>query len=404
MRLGVHLGDFRPEDGGGYTFIRDVSACLIDLAKSGSIAHELVLFCGPNAFQFLRDSAADALTVVQLEPESWLLAKLQAYRLSSPLGAFLWRRKSRFQRELDAAGVDLVWFVGASGESLNTPYIATVWDLQHRTHPWFPEVGEFSVWDRRERHFSRYLRRAAVLITGTQVGKQELEHYYQINPYQITVLPHPTPSYYLEQSNKSPLPYPAHLGLKGDYLLYPAQFWAHKNHALLLKAFSSLVERGDVELQLVFVGSDKGNKAYVVDLISRLGLSDRVRLLGFVAIDDLVALYQNAKALVYASFSGPENLPPLEAFALRCPVVQSAFPGANEQLGDAAFYFDPTESESLVRALQQLQGNAAERETLTARGYARAASWTANDFVAGVMRAIDRFAPYRAAWSGHAET
>jgi len=403
MRLGVYLGDFRPEDGGGYTFIRDVSNCLIDLAKAGAINHELVLFCGPAAALFLRRSAADAVTVVSIEPEPWLLAKLQAYRLSSPMGAFLWRRASRFQRALDAAGVDLVWFVGASGESLDTPYIATVWDLQHRTHPWFPEVGQLSVWDRRERHFSRYLRRAAMLITGTQVGKQELERYYQINPSQITVLQHPTPSFYLEQSKLPPRPCPAHLGIHGDYLLYPAQFWAHKNHMLLLETFARMSSRGDKELNLVFVGSDKGNKAYIEKMILRLGLGDRVRLLGFVAIEDLVALYQNAKALVYASFSGPENLPPLEAFALRCPVLQSGFPGAREQLGEAAIYFDPADSESLVAAIRQLRDDAAARDTMVNSGYARAVSWTANDFVAGVMQSIDRFSPYRAAWPGHAQ-
>ena len=38
---------------------------------------------------------------------------------------------------------------------------------------------------------------------------------------------------------------------------------------------------------------------------------------------DLVALYRHAFALAYVTFFGPENLPPLEAFGLGCPVVAS---------------------------------------------------------------------------------
>jgi glycosyltransferase involved in cell wall biosynthesis len=40
--------------------------------------------------------------------------------------------------------------------------------------------------------------------------------------------------------------------------------------------------------------------------------------------------------LRYPSFFGAENLPPLEAFALGCPVIAADMPGAREQLGDAA--------------------------------------------------------------------
>jgi glycosyltransferase involved in cell wall biosynthesis len=36
--------------------------------------------------------------------------------------------------------------------------------------------------------------------------------------------------------------------------------------------------------------------------------------LGFVSHEELSALYKNAVALVFPSFFGPDNLPPLEAF------------------------------------------------------------------------------------------
>jgi glycosyltransferase involved in cell wall biosynthesis len=59
-----------------------------------------------------------------------------------------------------------------------------------------------------------------------------------------------------------------------------------------------------------------------------LALGAHVRFLSFVTISDLIALYRHADTMAYASFSGPENLPPLEAFALGCSVGESEFPGA----------------------------------------------------------------------------
>ena len=56
---------------------------------------------------------------------------------------------------------------------------------------------------------------------------------------------------------------------------------------------------------------------------------------------ELIALYRHALALTFVSYFGPDNLPPLEAFALGCPVITSAIEGVDEQLGNAALYVNP---------------------------------------------------------------
>ena len=89
------------------------------------------------------------------------------------------------------------------------------------------------------------------------------------------------------------------------------------------------------DYELVLVGDDKGQAGHVASLVREMGLSDSVHQLGFVETEELVALYRGAHSLLYLSF-GPENLPPLEAYALGCPVVASDVPGAREQLGEAA--------------------------------------------------------------------
>ena len=113
---------------------------------------------------------------------------------------------------------------------------------------------------------------------------------------------------------------------------------------------------------------------------------------------ELAVLYRRALALTYVSFFGPENLPPLEAFALGCPVIAADVPGAREQLGDSALLVDPTRPEEIAQAIRSLHRDPSLRQTLVERGRARAARWTALDFVRGVFAILDEFEAVRRCW------
>ena len=115
-------------------------------------------------------------------------------------------------------------------------------------------------------------------------------------------------------------------------------------------------------------------------------------------VEDLVALYRGAFALAYVTFFGPENLPPLEAFALGCPVIASDVSGAREQLGDAALFADPRNPAEIAATITTLHGNDSLRRTLVEQGRARAERWTAKEFVRGVFAALDEFEPVRRCW------
>ena len=151
------------------------------------------------------------------------------------------------------------------------------------------------------------------------------------------------------------------------------------------------------EYTLTCVGSDKGYLDHVRGLARELGVLERVQFRGFVDTDELVSLYRGAHALVYLSFFGPENLPPLEAFALGCPVVQADIPGAREQLGDAALLVAPTDAEAVAQAVRRLE-DPGLRERITAAGRERAAGYTADGYVRGVLDFLDEFEPVRRCW------
>ena len=173
---------------------------------------------------------------------------------------------------------------------------------------------------------------------------------------------------------------------------------AHKNHAGLLLALRLLRDQHNLALPLALAGSDRGNQPDIRQMVNDLDLVEQVHFLGFVASDDLIALYRKAFCLAYVTFCGPENLPPLEAFALSCPVVASRVAGAQEQLGDAALLVDPKKPEEIAQAIKSLWKDAALRQILINRGLERATKFTGEDFVKGVFAILDEFEPIRRCW------
>src|SRR5262249_27968154 len=141
----------------------------------------------------------------------------------------------------------------------------------------------------------------------------------------------------------------------------------------------------------VFTGSDQGNERTVRELVEELDLRDQIFFLGYVSRQTLKALYQHALCLCYVSFFGPENLPPLEAFGLGCPVIAADLPGPSDQLGDAAIRVNPADDLEIAKALKLLLQNKTKREELVRRGKERARRFTGADFAKGLIAALDEF-------------
>ncbi len=393
MKVAMYVRNLAPEAGGGHTYEHDVLAAIDDARDTTRHAFVAVGYAPapPQGW--------DAGSYVSLNGS---LGRRTADKIWHRMAASNWGPRlrvprSRVDRVLEAHAIDLVWCVAAGTPTRELPYVTTIWDLQHRLQPVFPEVAARSEWAARERFFSREIGQATRVIVGTNVGQAEVERFYGVPAERIRKLPHPTPSFALEASTDDDDAL-ARYGLEPGYVFYPAQFWAHKNHVGLLHALKLLRDDHDVHLPAVFVGADKGNEAHVRRVAEGLGLLDRVRFLGFVPRSDLVMLYRHAFALAYVTFFGPENLPPLEAFALGCPVVASDVPGANEQLGDAALLAPPTDASRIAVALLALHRDEALRRRLVERGHERAGSYSAAHFVKGMIGIVDELDPIVRTW------
>ena len=88
------------------------------------------------------------------------------------------------------------------------------------------------------------------------------------------------------------------------------------------------------DVMLALVGPERGSGPALVDLASRLGLSDAVVFCGLIAHDDLHAYYEAASVFSLPSRSEPFGIVLLEAGAFRCPVVATAVGGIPEIITD----------------------------------------------------------------------
>lgn len=409
MRVGLYAGR---QSGGGFTFETEILCALSELADQSR--HKFILLASSrkdfNHIQPYIDT--EHIDVAILPKITHVVEKKESFlqRVAAGLRKRLrWKRVLSGKQDKDvldsveklarAHGVQVIWFVDQTYEYIpDIPYLATLWDLQHRLQPFFPEVSEGGIWDRREKGLSRYLQRAAIVIAGSQTASSEIERFYQVPVERIKVLPHPIPKFAINPPILNNSDILSKYGVSAGYLFYPAQFWAHKNHINLLLALNLLREKYGLALNMVFVGSNRGNEEYIRQKIQELDLTSQVKILGFVPQADLIALYQHALALTYVTFFGPDNLPPLEAFALGCPVVASKVSGADEQLGDAALLVNPADPEDIMLAIRKIWKNSKLRANLIQRGRQRAVGWTSDDFVRGVFEILDEFESFRRSW------
>src|SRR5262249_43146133 len=247
LRVGVVAGRVSATAGGWWTFTTALSLAL----KKVQTTHEFLFLdeilerdVGPRrkigvsnniSRRILRRFARECVGVEEkILPQG--VRRLAAKPLDRDRNGY----SERLEAVVEQLKLDVVWFMMPFGVPLTIPVIATVWDLEHLKQPYFPEVSESGwSWADRERTYRALLPRASFVITGTRVGKDEIVHYYRVNPDNVRIIPHPIPGEDLRKTSIDIHALHDKFKIKGDYLFYPAQFWPHKNHVNLLMALGT---------------------------------------------------------------------------------------------------------------------------------------------------------------------
>jgi len=267
------------------------------------------------------------------------------------------------------------------------PALAAVHDLMHRYEARFSEAGGLVRQRYRQRYMQELINYSMGILVDSEVGKQHVLESFGADPGKVFILPYVPPSYIYE--SEAPSDFEAKYRLPEKFLFYPAEFWPHKNHLRLLDAIARVrATCGDI--RLILAGSLGKEYSRVRLHVEQLGLRDHVQFVGYLPDADIPEFYRRARALVFPTFFGPTNIPPLEAFALGCPVAASGIYGMPEQLGDAALFFDPHSEEQMADCIRRLWQDDALCRHLTSRGQERARQWGPSQFDVALRSIIEQ--------------
>lgn len=220
----------------------------------------------------------------------------------------------------------------------------------------YPDVGEGLTDTKRV-----LLERADAIISVSEFSKQEILHYFDVDPARIQVV-HLGSAFGQHQPDK-----PAD-SLPFAYLLYVGKRELYKNFTGFFRAIQPLLHRHR-DLHLVCAGGG-GFSASEQALFHAAGLTQRVH---YQPINDaiLYGLYHHARAFVFPSLNEGFGIPVLEAFGAGCPVVLSDRSSLPEVAGDAAVYFDPENDEAIADAIERVIMSESLRDQLRRRGTER---------------------------------
>ena len=324
-----------------------------------------------------------------------VLSNLFFYKLLEKVGL----RFSKIENKLHADNVDLVYFLYPSilTQSLvNIPYIFTLWDVGHLQNMEFPEVSYDKKFELRESLYTKSLKKSFKITVDSIFGKKYIVNKYNLDDERVEVLKF-LPNIRINEVEEY-VSIKDKYKLKNDYIFYPAQFWAHKNHLYILKAIKILREEKHMDIDVIFSGSNKGNLEYILNKAKEFKINDLIHFIGFVPNEEIPFLYKQSLALVMPTYLGPTNIPPLEAFAYKTVVCYSDIAFFREQVEDAAFFMDLKNPNSLVEHILTIRNDKKTVEEKKEKGAQILQAWNKEDFESKLLGIFNEYKYIRELW------
>ena len=280
------------------------------------------------------------------------VADFDNYSISEQIG---------FKSLLDTLKPDLVHFcmpqqpLWYTGKKVTTFHDLTLLKTYNSDKNWLvfhakQQVGKFA--------FKKAVETNNHIITVSKFTRKELEDFTPVDNSKITTI-------YEASDVDTTTPERIKLPFK-KYILYVGQQSDYKNIKRLGDAHQILKAKHS-ELGLVLVGKKNTSALTNEQYFTTQNYKD-IHFTGFVEDAELSWLYTHAEAYVFPSLMEGFGLPGLEAMGYNTPVVSSNATCLPEVYGDAAHYFNPTDTSDMARAIDEVLSSIDLKEKLTKNG------------------------------------
>jgi len=275
---------------------------------------------------------------------------------------------------LESLSCDLVHFPFQYFEITSLPTVYNPHDLQHRHYPEFFTRVEIA---QRDELHGTACRLSSAVAAESFAARADIIRQFQIPEDKVIAIPRGAPTAFY----RTPIPDDLEAlrnryALPPRFMFFPAQYWPHKNHLRLLQSLARLRDNHGIAANLVCTGRPAHDWPRVRQEAQALGLTGQVSFLGYVDPEHLRALYRMADFLIFPSLFEGGGFPLLEAFQEGAPVACSTVTSLPEYGGDAVLLFDPHSIADMAEAIRKMWSEADLRQSLRARGTARAQVFT----------------------------
>ena len=307
--------------------------------------------------------------------------KLGGIRRSFMLGRWPRSLESALERE----GVDIVFPAQKSlGRGFPIPFVGWIPDFQHKRLPEYFSTDEAAG---RDAVYEKLIAEANHVIVSSLDARTDLMKWFPAPEDRVSAFPFATVGGE-DWFEGDPASVATRYGLPDKFLMFPSQFWIHKNHKVLFEAVRILKQRGHPDIALLCTGFGRDFRfpehyASLQSFIDEAGIRSNLHFPGLLPRHDQVQLLRRAVAIVQPSlFEGWSALVE-DCRALGKRLFVSDIPIHREQQPPDATFFNPSSAEELADAIgaewaDAVPGPCPESETIArerglenAKDYAR---------------------------------
>ena len=319
--------------GGTYYFLNLVSSLLfLDKKKQPIIS---VVSKNRESFEFLRKESKYPYLEYYNEHTALSLFKKIVNKAFS-----IFRLPKIYSAQKKAAKIDMLFKYYADASIEMNPMVLWIPDFQEKFLPHYFSEEDIA---QRQTYYENIAENGEHIVFSSYNAHGHFQTFFPASHIKKYVLQfavvHPALNFLDASAVKKKY------NLSETYFFTPNQFWAHKNHMVLLKAVKLLKDKG-VECTVAFSGNatDDRHADYMEKInnyIKENGIQDNVRFLGFLPREDQLTLMKEAKAIVQPSFFEGWSTVVEDAKSLNAYIILSNIDVHKEQIQHNCSFFDP---------------------------------------------------------------
>ena len=271
-----------------------------------------------------------------------------------------------FEKFIKKNNFDLVVFIDPSQLAIyceNINFIFNVWEMAHKKLSFFPEYND-NAFELKDKLYQYVANKSHKIIVDCKKSKFEFIKYYNCDHDKVRILPLMPNIIFKETINNSDKPLKKFKSVNlNKCFFFPAQFWAHKNHAYIVDALAYLKDQGINDYNCIFTGRDRGALQFIKSKIIKLNLVNNFIIHEYLSEEEIIYLYQNCFSLILPTFVGSTSLPLYESFYFNKRIIYNSSI-LDDDVKDKVINLDIKNKKNLFQIIKRIENKDSEFDNI----------------------------------------